>query len=128
LQKRLAGPWQTYGLENTQKSSVAKQNNICLLFYLLSTLWGTASEHTGVLTLLHVAYEEKKLLYRNLASISSMWVQMQRRQGAYGSTKESLGTDFLIVSNPSIQMPPFFTQNAETDFLKFKESGPFKLT
>jgi hypothetical protein len=36
--------------------------------------------------------------------------------------------DFLKASATSKQTPSFFTLNAETVFLQFKEPGPFKLT
>ncbi len=49
-------------------------------------------------------YEEKKWLHRILVSISSLWAQMPRQQGAYRymgcSARDSLGTNVLVVFAP----------------------------
>jgi hypothetical protein len=50
-----------------------------------------------------------------------LWVQGCAR-------RESLDTHFLIESAHSKQTPPFFGHKHCKRFLRFKESGPFKLT
>jgi hypothetical protein len=59
------------------------------------------------------AYEEKKLLQRVLVSISSLWAQMQRQEGAYKymgcGARDSLGTNnFLVAFAPLKTYAPFF--------------------
>jgi hypothetical protein len=68
-------------------------------------------------------YEQKLLKYRTLVAENAIWAQLLRRQVAYGymgcSAMCHLGTIFLVAYAPSKQRPHFFTQYAETGFLRF---------
>jgi hypothetical protein len=72
--------------------------------------------------------------YRILVSISSLWAQMPRQQGAYKymgcgcGARDSLAINFGSVRPPQNRCSLFFTLNAVTIFLQFKETGSFKMT
>jgi hypothetical protein len=78
-----------------------------------------------IATIMHreLAYEEKKLLYRNLVVISSLLVQMWRQQvelPVHGLCHEdSLNTNCSVSCTPSKQ-----TLNAESGFLSLKSQDP----